>query len=208
MFASSGEAIVWDILRPQLLEADRWRGFKGNPRALSPQADRVAAGITDLAVYDSVTGDPLTPPLQKFGNRSFSRVSFDPGGERLLIMRGESVQVWNLPPDNRPLEDLVALSELLAGRRLSSSGDFDYPPSARMSEHWQKLRAKYPDLFTSSAAQRRLWREDLIQTSQKAGRNFAAVFHLKQLCDENPHESSLRARLGHARNAAALEQVR
>jgi eukaryotic-like serine/threonine-protein kinase len=209
LFDLNGNRLVWDLLSQQRLEAEQWRGLKRLDRGMSPDAQRVAADQADsLLLFDALTGDPLTPPLQtQTGSRSFAPVRFSPDGQRLVASNGERAQLWNLPPDNRPIEDLVALAELLAGRRLDATGDFTSPPGSAVTNAFARLRSKYPDTFAASSAQTQLWRETLAEACEQTGRSFGAIFHLECLTHENPNDENLRLRLIRARTAAALSQV-
>jgi WD40 repeat protein/serine/threonine protein kinase len=210
LFDLNGNKLVWDLLSQQRLDAEQWRGLKRLNRGMSPDAQRVAADQENgLFLFDALTGDPLTPPLQAdTGPRSFAPVRFSPDGQRLVAINGERAQLWNLPPDNRSIEDLVALAELLAGRHLDASGDFTSPPGPAITNTFARLRSKYPDTFAASSAQTRLWRENLAEACEQTGRSFGAIFHLECLTHENPNDENLRSRLARARTAAALSQVR
>ncbi len=209
LFDFSGNAIVWDVAAQQPLDAEQWRGFKHGGRVLSPDGQRLAGGFGEpLALYDALTGDPLTPPLlQRTASGRFYPVRLSPDGQKLVVSNGDRAQLWNLPPDDRPMEDLVALAELLAGRRIGALGDFNSPPGAAVRSSWERLRSKYPATFAASPVQARLRRENLVELCEETGRPFGAIFHLEILANENPNDENLRLSLVRARTAAALSRV-
>jgi eukaryotic-like serine/threonine-protein kinase len=210
IFDLTGNQIVWDLLSQRRIDADQWRGFRRGRRALSADGQRVAGDPNNrLTLYDAITGDPLTPPLpQAVVSRSFYPVRFSPDGQWLVSTSGGRAQLWNLPPDNRPIEDLVALAELLAGRSIAASGDFNSPSVSALTKSWERLRSKYPETFAASPAQARVFRENLVEACEQTCRSFGAIFHLAFLANENPNDDNLRLRLNRARTAAALSNVR
>jgi len=53
---------------------------------------------------------------------------------------------WRIPPCTVPLDDLVALAQLLSCRRIDDTGGMAFLESADSLKLWQTLKAKYPDM--------------------------------------------------------------
>ena len=51
-----------------------------------------------------------------------------------------------IPPCTVPLDDLVALAQLLSCRRIDDTGGMAFLESADSLKLWQTLKAKYPDM--------------------------------------------------------------
>jgi len=113
-----GEPIIWDLPGGQVLDAAQWRVLKMNPAAVTADGQRFATsnGKGELQVRDAVTGEPLTPPLRSGSKMSSWDTSFSPDGSLLLELGDNRAQLWPLPKETRPVEDLVLLVQLLAGR--------------------------------------------------------------------------------------------
>jgi tetratricopeptide (TPR) repeat protein len=83
--------------------------------------------------------------------------AFTSDGRRVLTLNdANQVQVWDLSPDERPLDDLERLVRLLSGREIDASGASIASRTAESD--WLKLKAAYPDAFTVPAGQALAWR--------------------------------------------------
>ncbi|HEY7155561.1 MAG TPA: protein kinase, partial [Gemmataceae bacterium] len=119
--------------------------------AYSADGRRIAtAGFDNRArVWDSATGLPLTPPLKS--NKSLDRVRFRPDGLRLLNWNTSDLLAWNVSRDDRPLEDLLKLTNLLAGHQLDAHGGLVPLTQDDSRQLWQDLYGKYPQDFHFTA---------------------------------------------------------
>jgi WD40 repeat protein/tetratricopeptide (TPR) repeat protein len=166
----------------------------------------------ELRVWDSVTGQPLSPPLRSFGARvsrfpagvrSLFPVSGD--GNRLLLVDGTHVRVCELSGETRPIEELLALTQALASRRVNDAGNLQVLEEGRFESGWSQLRAREAQgagrLAPSGAEwHRRQAREcgydkAILPAAGRAsagddarGAAFAAVWHLDRLIAADPKE--------------------
>jgi hypothetical protein len=56
-------------------------------------------------------------------------------------------RLWELPVDPRPVEDLLALANLVAGHYLDATGTPEPLDAPALSNLWTRLEAKYPEEF-------------------------------------------------------------
>jgi WD40 repeat protein len=109
--------------------------------AFSPDGLRlVVIERGNVRVLEARTGLPLlapwTPsekPLDAF---------FSPDGRR-AITRGRSlVSLWDAAPDDRPVEELLCAAQLLANRRLGSTGMLEFLTAAEIQSLWRGRNGK------------------------------------------------------------------
>src|SRR5207248_1580766 len=65
----------------------------------------------------------------------------------------------DLPADDRPAADLVALARVLTGQRIDDSGGLARLAAADLRESWAKLRDAYPADFTAPKGEAAAWHE-------------------------------------------------
>jgi eukaryotic-like serine/threonine-protein kinase len=201
----AGDPLVWDLVTQSAVANSRWRGFRTYPQAVSPDGQRfLRVNDQNLRVYDSVTGEPLSPGFYLGQSIRSTAMAFSPDGKFAIVGLADRMQAWPLPSDEHPVEDLVLLAELLAGHRLESVGS---ELSASRTVIWQTLHTRYPALFAPSPIRQRLWREELVERSEKTGLWSAAAFHLDFLVAANPDDPNLRLRRARARDQAALNTL-
>ncbi len=111
--------------------------------------------------------------------------AFGTDGRRVVTgSRDKTALVWDIAPDNRPVEDWLALVRLMAGHEIDNTGGLQPLTRERLQDMWQSLRAKYPRDFTVSSAQARSWREEQIGQCLQEGNLNAAFFHRDWLIAE------------------------
>ena len=70
-----------------------------------------------VRVWDAQTGEALTPPLA--APHDVERLSFQLDGPKVFALgAGGAVSAWDLTPEERPVEELLALARLLACSRI------------------------------------------------------------------------------------------
>jgi len=209
LFILPFEPIVLELPSGRPLDSTEWRGIKMFPCAVTADGQRFATiNKREVRVYDALTGEPVTPPLRHESELYPYAVTFSPDGGLLLAKCGEHAQLWPLPKEARPVEELVLLAQLLSGRGIDASGTFAERSSADSGSAWQRLRSMYPASFAVALDQVRVWRERIVESSEKEERWFTAAFHLDQLVKENPNEEALRLRHARARDQAAMEVLK
>jgi serine/threonine protein kinase/WD40 repeat protein/tetratricopeptide (TPR) repeat protein len=115
-----------------------WRSLLG---ALGPLY------TSDLQVWDASTGEPVVPALpitysNSRGSPEAQQLQMTPDGRKLVFCSDIfTCDVWELPREERPLEELVTLAQALSGRRVDDSGST--PPLD--PQVWLALRARHPE---------------------------------------------------------------
>ena len=202
-----GEPIALDLAEGRALDSARWRALKLRPSAFSADASRVAAQEKrQITVHDIVTGEPLTPRLQADSELYFGALMFSPDGRLVLAAAGDHAQLWPLPTEDRPVQELVLLAQLLSGRQIDDSGSLAPWRSKEANAEWQALRATYPDRSASTPSQTRAWREQIADKAAAERNWFTAAFYLDQLLKDYPSDESLRRRRARVRNQAEDSQ--
>jgi WD40 repeat protein len=148
-----GTARIWDIATGPRLSALIQNKVYLTSVGFSQDGRLVLTGSHDKTarVWDAQTGQPLTPPFLHEG--SVLSAAFSPDGRRVLTTSAEpqkmayEARVWEVSPDNRPLEDLVLLSQVLSSHRLDETGVLVPMDADQFRPAWEALRARYPDEF-------------------------------------------------------------
>jgi hypothetical protein len=86
-------------------------------------------------------------------------------------------RVWDLTPDNCPLDDWLALAQLYSGRRIDATGGLILLATEEFIRAWQKLSPRYPQAFTISPAQALAWHRREMEDSLRERNPDAALFH-------------------------------
>src|SRR5262249_31999666 len=109
----------------------------------SPDGQLVVGGTdggTDgVRLLDAATGEPVTPILPAALGISHGSIRFFPDGSRLQTSDG---QVWDISPEDRPLEELLLLTEVLTGKRIDVSGSLVPVGAERWRAAWRALRTQ------------------------------------------------------------------
>jgi WD40 repeat protein len=175
-----GTARVWDAATGQAVTPLLKHG-RGQIRvAFSPDGRRVATGggDYDARVWDAATGDPLGPPLR---HRGFvSQLAFSPDGRRLATVSWDgAARVWDLPgPDQRPLEDLVLLAQVLSTQRVDATDGLVEVEAAAQYRALEELRSRYPADFAASVPEALAWHQREADACLREKNGSAALFHL------------------------------
>jgi WD40 repeat protein/tetratricopeptide (TPR) repeat protein len=166
---------------------------------LAPHSNDAGRGDFRAWVIDFASGQPLTPPLRHTAATRGALLSFD---ERILLSWGQdrTARLWDISPDNRPIEDLARLAGLLSARRLDSSGSISPLSREEWLAAWKELRQKYPAEFTAAPAEGTLaWHRREAVESELAQEWFAAAWHLDRVIAAESRRSSNHAARGRAR---------
>jgi WD40 repeat protein len=197
-------ALVWDFRTGVPISPLLRHGAQVHGVAFSPDGLRVATAAADgtARVWDAVTGEPLTPPLKHPSLTRFAGFSSD---GCTLVTANSSGQIWrwDLHPDQRPIDDLRMLSQLLNGFRNDSS-TLPSPPAQRERQRfWNRLRDTYPGDVEVSREAVLAWHSRCAQFSQGQRRWAAAVFHLNQLVQSSPQDAAFLDQLQQAQKSLA-----
>jgi WD40 repeat protein/predicted Ser/Thr protein kinase len=175
-----GTARVWDAATGAPVTPLLNHG-RGQIRAVfSPDGRRVATsgGTYDARLWDAAAGEALGPPLRHRG--WVVELAFSPDGRRLATAcRDGAARVWDLPdPDQRPLEDLVLLAQVLSTQRVDATdGLVDVEPAAQRRA-LEDLRSRYPADFAGSVPEALAWHQREAEACLREKNGPAALFHL------------------------------
>jgi WD40 repeat protein len=147
--ATAEGAFLWDSsARPAAAPLQhgaplRQVAFSGDGRRLVTLAEDHSARVWDVR-----TGQAVTPLLTY--DKPVVWIGLAADGRRLAVRcQNGYVYAWDLTPDPRPADDLVRLTQLLAGQAVDSpSGGLEPIEPARLRDTWPRLRALYPQEFT------------------------------------------------------------
>jgi eukaryotic-like serine/threonine-protein kinase len=147
--SADGSTYLWDVERCQQAGPPLQHGVPLHLVEFSADGRRLATIAEDQTarVWDTETGLAVSPLLSQ--SEPIVRASLGADG-RLLWLRGKSgaVRTWDLTSDDRPLADLLRLTELLSGQRLNrDSGGFEHVAMVDLRRHWPTLRTRYPQDF-------------------------------------------------------------
>jgi WD40 repeat protein/serine/threonine protein kinase len=102
-------------------------------------------------VWDATTGEPMTAPLvhgrSRIGNSEHSyahsdlpRTAFTPDSRGLIVASWAGFHTWDLTPDPRPVDDLVAQAQLLSGSTIDRTGAQVPVDVDTLKVAWEKQR--------------------------------------------------------------------
>jgi WD40 repeat protein len=178
---------VWDWKSGQL--KDGWPLHPSTVQDISFTADRralVTIGHQELQVTDWRTKTPVSPLWNLKPNLNLAMEI--PAGQSRVIVGGFSGSLVGydlktmVTPADAPMEELVHLAELAAGRRILSQGSVVPLNSAEWAERWQRLQ---PDSLRSIAAPSRS------QVDQALARRLVEDA-LADLATDNPRRVQVR----------------
>ena len=87
----------------------------------------------------------------------------------------------DLPRDDRPVADLVILSQMLAQGRIDPDGSVVPLQLRDLTSDWHFLREKYPEQFAATPSEVAEWHRREAQESDAEGNRAAALFHLDRV---------------------------
>jgi serine/threonine protein kinase/WD40 repeat protein len=179
-------------------------GFPGRPGTFAYSHDEriVAAlrGDESLGLWDVRSGLPVGPLLRHAAMAQ--SVFFASDGARLVTRaRDGTARVWPLVRDERPVEDLERIAELLGGQHARTWSDAERRGTQRVLARWASLRARYPDRFTATSEQVRAWHQLQAEQLAEGGHWREALSHFDAAVKLAP----TRWRLLYGRGRARVE---
>jgi tetratricopeptide (TPR) repeat protein len=161
-----------------------------------------AAGSV-VRIWNAATGEAVGPVLKHAPGKAVTYVSFTADGE-LVTSTGDPANPaarrnWNFRPESRPVPDLIALAQLLGGRRLDDSGA-EVPPEANdLRAAWGDFQKRFPRDLAATPEQVLSWHRRGAEECERQRLWAGAVLHLRQLLDNEPGRSDLLVRRARAR---------
>ena len=135
-------------------------------------------------VWDSVTAEPVTPPLRHAGEVRAVMITRD---NRLVSVSDPAViRAWDLTPTQLPVGVILDYARLLAGRTLDRAGILRPIKPTELAELCRALAASQPALFTADAKAVREWHRRQVPELMSLARLKAASFHLDRLAELEP----------------------
>jgi WD40 repeat protein len=134
--SDDGTARVWDVNTSQPLSPPLKHRDSVLKAFFSPDGRKVVTASFDRTarVWDGVTGEPLSPPLNHAKPVDFAM--FLGNGDWLLTHCDRESRFWESSPDPRPLEDLLALANLVTGQKLDATGAPAHVERPTLSNLW------------------------------------------------------------------------
>jgi WD40 repeat protein len=157
--SGDGYAGIWDSKTGKLLAPFLKAGSSGLLALSSDDSLVVTTDNTRVPrIWDAVTGEPITPLLMR--PLYCYDATFSPDSRRLLVPgAGNKLRVFELTKDERPLEDLLRLAQLLSAQRIDANGGVMTVEPSVLSKSWQYLRRKYPEQFAPSQGAIQAWQQ-------------------------------------------------
>jgi len=111
--------------------------------SFSPDARFVVTASSDRTarVWDAKTGELVMAPLRH--DAAVQAAAFNSAGTRIFTLTEGGLYSWDLPSEDRPVEDLALQAAVLAGRRIDSTGSFSTLTAEESREGWQRLRLRH-----------------------------------------------------------------
>jgi WD40 repeat protein len=203
---ADGTAQVWDVqtggtVGPPLAPVvPEWqisfasRSVSSRPAVALSADGRIAltSSGTEVHVWEAETGLPLGPPLQ--ATAAVERVLLCDAATVVAFTRSDAVETWDLSPDATPDRDLVRLSGLLSGRRITPDGAIASVSADDLGRAWSDLHGRQRELPEQPAESALEWHGRKAQEFESTGDPFAAVVHLDPLVAAAPDDLNLRKR--------------
>ncbi len=170
------------------------------------------SGDRTTRVWDAVTGELLAPLFRHPG--FVFHVAFTPDSRRVIAALEQSlvvgsrletnVSIWELTSDERPVEDLRLLAQLLAGHRIDSTSSLVPLEAEAFQKDWNTIRTRYPKDFTPLPEMKLAWHEREAKRSETAQRWALAARHLHQIAAARPDDAALSNRLAKMESRVTL----
>jgi WD40 repeat protein/serine/threonine protein kinase len=202
--SSDGIARVWDAATGKaLLALAEHTGPVGHV-AFSPDGRRLVTASDDgtARVWETGTGQPVTVLRHAQGVRY---AAFGPDGYSVVTGCVDgTARVWRLTPDHRPVDDWIALANLLAGGWTDPGRDVAPLNLLAPDQTWRALRSKYPGDFATAQDEQLAWHRAALEESLQKQAWPAALVQVGRLLDIDPANG--QDRLARARLLARLER--
>jgi Flp pilus assembly protein TadD len=107
-------------------------------------------------LWDAATGQLLAPSLKH--SQIVLDAALSPDSRRVVTASLDGpARIWELTSDERPVEDLILVAQLLAGYKVDDSGSLDPLETPELGRIWHVLHPKYPQDFESPCEATLAW---------------------------------------------------
>jgi WD40 repeat protein/serine/threonine protein kinase/tetratricopeptide (TPR) repeat protein len=154
-------------------------------------------------VWDAATGQPVGPALPHHGFGNVDDAMFSPDSRSVLTAAGTTAWLWDLSADQRPIEELVRLAQVIGGHRAVAGASIPPLDSDQFQGVWEEMRARFPEEFGRDTVDMLTWHrreaEEATKTPErhqlidgavygfgKEANEYAALFHLDRLIAAKP----------------------
>jgi WD40 repeat protein/tetratricopeptide (TPR) repeat protein len=188
-------ARVWDATTGEPITPSLKHDETVNSCTFSEDGKRVLTSSDDgtARVWRTPTGEPLTPPLRHIGR--VEAAWFRADGRRVFthsaVAGATEGRVWELVPEERRAEDVVAEAHLLASQKLDPTWTLAALEAGSWRKAWEDLRARYPERFTASPRENLAWHHREADASRAASQWAAAIWHLDRLIAADSNDTLL-----------------
>ncbi len=192
--AGDGTARVWDAATGKPLTPPMRHRYDLQAVAFSGDGRTVitTGPLYQTQLWDAGTGELLSPSL-----RGEHFPALTPDGR--LLLQGDSTLLYDVRPDERPVEALRLLAQALSGHRIDDTGG-SVPLSVEgYGAVWRRLRQEGPAAQPASPEREWAWHAAQAERCERAGRWADATAHLTPLIEAQPDRWRLWARRGRAR---------
>jgi len=197
-------AAVWDARTGLLLTPPLKHGNTVMSASFSTDNRWVVTASADKTarVWSASSGDPLTPSLHHLD--LVKRARFLPDNRHLVTSEGlGAFSTWPLEVEAKPMEDVVALADLLSGGGVTGMERRHSLKKESSASIWRRLRTLYPVDFTTTPTQVATWHEFEAEEADRQQQWAAVVFHLERLLSFRPKDARLMERIARAKKNVA-----
>ncbi len=121
-------------------------------------------------------------------------------GSRLWVETlGGNDYVWTLKPDEKPVEDIRLIANLLSGETSEEQDSATPQRSALLQSNWTRLRRLYPATFSASAADVQSWHEAVARECESRNNWYGAAYHLNILARTGDTNAIIRLKTANAK---------
>lgn len=168
--------------------------------AFSHDSRRIVVGMSDRIavapgaagyrnwwqIWDVRTGQPLTPALPTLASRSggpagrsldMESRGWSRNAERLLVMREDNTpEVYSLVGDERPIDELLALAEVLSARQVNSAGVIQGIAPNEFRRSCEVVRSKFASEWSTAVVEGIEWYKRRLPANLRGpGRTFSPI---------------------------------
>jgi WD40 repeat protein/serine/threonine protein kinase/tetratricopeptide (TPR) repeat protein len=167
--------------------------------AFSPNGRLVTTASDDgtARVWDAVTGEAITPALQHHGPAT--DVAFAPSGTQLVTAGPHAARLWRLPREDRPIEDIERVAQVLAVGQIDATGGLVALERDALQTAWRELQKNQPDWFDMAKNESAGWHRREIEECEMCADWYGAAWHLDRLLAAQPRDARLFRLRGNAR---------